>query len=107
MSRLLSGRIIKRQPTNNGPRQRGEDDRKAQMKVMDGVVSALGLEVINKGLCWAALIRKPDSQTASIGENGKASGATGEEELLDEARRNVNDGAARALHTKTHTQSGV
>ncbi len=45
------------------------------MKVMDRAGRVLGCQVINKERCWAALIRKPDSQTASIGENGKASGA--------------------------------
>lgn len=81
MSWLLSGRIIKRR---GGKKQRevlhkagwrGEDDKKAQMKVMDRAGRVLGFEVINKEHCWATLIRKPDSQTASIGENGKASEA--------------------------------
>lgn len=42
---------------------------------MDRAGRVLGSEVINKERCWATLIRKPDSQTVSIGENGKASEA--------------------------------
>lgn len=81
MSWLLSGRIIKRRGKKNSERFFTRQDggvkttKKAWMKVMDRAGRALGFEVINKERCWATLIRKPDSQTASIGENGKASEA--------------------------------